>query len=55
MLASLPSGDPEGKGPQRADDELAIAAPASASRWAYLLFRPPVMVAVHADEMLRSS
>lgn len=55
VLASLPSGDPEGKGPQRADDELAIAAPASASRWAYLLFRPPVMVAVHAGEMLRSS
>ena len=24
----------------------------SSARWAYLLFRAPVMVAVHADEML---
>lgn len=53
-LSPVPSGDPEGKGPQRSDDELAIAAPPSAARWAYLLLRPPVMVAVHADQMLRS-
>jgi len=24
----------------------------SSARWAYLLFRAPVLVAVHADEML---
>ena len=54
-LAPPPAGDPEGKGQQRADDQRAIAAPASAARWAYLLFRPPVMVAVHAAQMLRST
>ena len=46
-------GRPEGKLPQYTDDEQALTAAASSARWAYLLFRPPVMVAVHADEMLR--
>ena len=48
----LPPGDPEGKQSQRDDDEQVDAAPISSARWAYLLFRAPVMVAVHADEML---
>lgn len=53
-LASVPGGDPEHKGAQHGDDEAALGAAASSARWAYLLFRPPVMVAIHADEMLRS-
>jgi hypothetical protein len=36
------------------DDEKVQIAQTSAARWAYLLFRAPVMVAVHADEMLKS-
>jgi hypothetical protein len=52
-LASIPPGDAEGKKEQHADDEAALGAAASSARWAYLLFRPPVMVAIHADEMLR--
>jgi hypothetical protein len=54
-LAAPPAGDPEGKKPQHDDDVQADAAPASSARWAYLLFRAPVMVAVHADEMLGPS
>jgi len=53
-LASPPPADPEGKKPQHDDDTQVDAAAASAARWAYLLFRAPVMVAVHADEMLGS-
>jgi hypothetical protein len=52
-LTHPPTGDPEGKLPQYTDDEQALAAAVSSARWAYELFRPPVMVAVHADEMLR--
>jgi hypothetical protein len=52
-LAALPVDDPEKKTRQRNDDVVVAAAPASAARWAYILFRPPVMVAVHASEMLR--
>ena len=51
-LAALPPGDPEGKKPQRDDDVQVDAAPVSSARWAYLLFRAPVMVAIHASEML---
>ena len=36
------------------DDEQVDAAAISSARWAYMLFRAPVMVAVHADEMLGS-
>jgi hypothetical protein len=54
-LAPLPPGDPEGKQPQQHDDEQVDAAPISSARWAYLLFRAPVMVAIHASEMLGSS
>jgi hypothetical protein len=51
-LAPLPPGDPEGKEPQQHDDLQVDAAPISSARWAYLLFRAPVMVAIHASEML---
>lgn len=52
-LKAPPGGDPEGKLPQHQDDEKAATATASSARWAYLLFRAPVMVAIHAVEMLR--
>jgi hypothetical protein len=38
---------------QFGDDEKVNAAAVSSARWAYLLFRQPIMVAVHADQMLR--
>jgi hypothetical protein len=50
-LTTPPSTDPEFV--QNADDQTVNAAPPSSARWAYLLFRAAVMVAVHADEMLR--
>jgi hypothetical protein len=53
-LIPPPAADPEGKKPQHADDTQSDSAAASSARWAYLLFRAPVMVAVHADEMLGS-
>jgi hypothetical protein len=43
--------DPD-KYDQWSDDEQVDGASASAARWAYVLIRQPVMVAVHADEML---
>ncbi len=54
-LLPPPAADPEGKKPQYTDDVQVATAAVSSARWAYLLFRQPVMVAVHADEMLRSS
>ncbi len=51
-LSAPPAPDLEGKQPQHDEDELVDGAAASSARWAYLLFRAPVMVAVHADEML---
>ena len=51
-LAPLGTGDGE-KADQRADDVVVVTAPVSAARWAYLLFQSPVLVAVHAAEMLR--
>jgi hypothetical protein len=54
-LLPPPPDDPEGKKPQHDDDAQVAVAPVSSARWAYLLFREPVMVAVHADEMLRTS
>ena len=50
-LLKPPGGDPESV--QYADDNLVVGAPTSAARWAYMLYRAPVMVAVHADEMLK--
>jgi hypothetical protein len=50
-LTAPGAGDDE-KVDQHADDlKVAVAEP-SAARWAYLLFQAPVMVAVHAAEML---
>jgi hypothetical protein len=43
--------DPD-KHDQWNDDEKVDPAAASSARWAYMLFRQPVMVAVHGDEML---
>lgn len=51
-LSPLPPDDPEKKKAQRDDDLKVDAASLSSARWAYLLFRAPVMVAIHADEML---
>jgi hypothetical protein len=55
-LASVALGNPPHSDPefdQNADDKIVDAAAPSSARWAYLLFRAPIMVAVHADEMLR--
>jgi len=43
--------DPD-KHDQWSDDEKVDPAAVSSARWAYVLLRQPVMVAVHADEML---
>jgi hypothetical protein len=43
----------EEKQPQYEEDKRADAAAVSSARWAYLLFRVPAMVAIHADQMLR--
>ena len=47
---SLP--DPDDKTSQYDDDLQVDAAATSSARWAYVLFRSPVMIAVHADKML---
>jgi hypothetical protein len=52
VLQPLGPADLE-KQPDRDDDLRANAAPVSAARWAYLLYQAPMMVAVHAAEMLR--
>ena len=39
---------------QNAEDSAVATAALSSARWAYLLFRAPVMVAVHAAQMLGS-
>lgn len=39
---------------QHNDDEQVDPAAESAARWAYLLYRAPILVAVHADQMLGS-
>jgi hypothetical protein len=43
--------DPD-KHDQWTNDEMIKTAAISSARWAYMLLRQPVMVAVHADEML---
>jgi hypothetical protein len=50
-LAQLGVGDVE-KTEQAADDAKVVTAPLSAARWAYVLYQAPVIVAVHAAEML---
>ncbi len=49
LVTPAPS-DPEFD--QNANDRVVAAAAPSSARWANLLYRAPVMVAVHADEML---
>jgi hypothetical protein len=51
-LTPPPLPDDEGKQPQHDDDLKVDAAAVSSARWAYLLYRAPVMIAIHADEML---
>jgi hypothetical protein len=51
-LKAPPKPDDEGKTPQYDDDVQVDGAAASSARWAYLLYRAPVMIAIHADEML---
>jgi hypothetical protein len=42
------------KQPQHDDDKKVVPAAISAARWAYLLYQSPVMVAVHAAELLKT-
>ncbi len=43
------------KQPQYDDDKKVVGVPTSAARWAYLLYQAPVMVAVHAAELLKTA
>jgi hypothetical protein len=43
------------KKPQYDDDLRVVGAPISAARWAYVLYQAPVMVAVHAAELLKTA
>ena len=43
------------KQPQHDDDKKVVPAAISAARWAYLLYQSPVMVAVHAAELLKTA
>ncbi|MDO8185481.1 hypothetical protein Q5424_18515 [Conexibacter sp. JD483] len=52
-LAPLGPGDVE-KRDQAIEDVDVNAAATSAARWAYVLYQAPVMVAIHAAEMLRA-
>ena len=52
--AELGADDLE-KQPQHDDDSKVVGAPVSAARWAYLLYQAPVMVAVHAAELLKTA
>jgi hypothetical protein len=53
LTAPSASRDDLEKQPQYDDDVKVVPAPTSAARWAYLLYQAPVMVAVHAAELLR--
>jgi hypothetical protein len=50
-VSLAPPSSPE-RQQQHDDDEQADNAAISSARWAYLLFRAPILVAVHADQML---
>lgn len=54
MLKAPPNNDNQEKTEQYTEDKQIADAEISAARWAYILFRSPVMVAVHAADMLRS-
>ena len=47
------ANSPDDKTSQYKDDLAVEAAASSSARWAYILFRSPVMIAVHADQMLK--
>jgi hypothetical protein len=52
-LAAVALAPPDPEKQQQHDDDAQVEPTAvSSARWAYILFRAPVMVAVHADEML---
>ncbi len=53
LVAPSAGRDDLEKQPQYDDDVKVVPAPPSAARWAYLLYQAPVMVAVHAAELLR--
>jgi hypothetical protein len=55
LTTPVPSPENAGEVAQSKNDQAVSAAAVSSARWAYLLFRPPVMVAIHGDEMLRKS
>jgi hypothetical protein len=54
VALTKPTETADDKLSQYNDDEEVDAAAISSARWAYILFRSPVMVAVHADQMLGS-
>ena len=47
-----PTADSQGRISQHNEDVQVNGTAPSSARWAYLLYRAPVMVAIHADEML---
>lgn len=49
---AVPGADEREKDEQHADDKKVVTTPVSAARWAYLLYQAPVLVAIHAHEML---
>jgi len=55
IALSAPGVDDEERQAQHDDDVKVVPAPVSAARWAYVLYQAPVMVAVHAAELLKTA
>lgn len=55
LTAPSASRDDLEKQPQHDDDRRVVGASISAARWAYVLYQAPVMVAVHAAELLKTA
>jgi hypothetical protein len=55
LVLAAPGPDDEERQAQHDDDVKVVPAPVSAARWAYLLYQAPVMVAVHAAELLKTA
>jgi hypothetical protein len=53
VALQTPGGSDVEKQDQHEDDVKVNGAPQSAGRWAYILYQAPVMVAIHAAELLR--